>query len=50
MKDKIKRFSVPKGYGICPVLVYLGEVAQSISESQYFYRMIHLEDLLLTNS
>jgi AAA+ ATPase superfamily predicted ATPase len=46
MKEKINRFAIPKGFGICPVLVHLGGVANSVYEKRYFYRIIDIADLL----
>jgi AAA+ ATPase superfamily predicted ATPase len=46
MQDKIKSLSFPKGFGVCPVLIHIGEIAPAIHESKYFYRIIDMEDLL----
>lgn len=47
VQEKIKNLSVPKGYGVCPVLIHIGDVAPAIREAKYFYRIIDMEDLLL---
>lgn len=47
MKEKISNFVKPRGYGIAPVLVHIGEVAASVYDARYFYRIINVEDLLL---
>ncbi|MBM3610950.1 MAG: ATPase [Alphaproteobacteria bacterium] len=46
MKDKINRFYKPKGYGIAPVLLHLGDVSNALYESRYFYRIIDIEKFL----
>ncbi len=46
MKDKIKRFSAPKGFGICPVLVHLSGVSDAVYDAGYFYKIIDIEDFL----
>ena len=46
MREKIGRFSVPKGWGVVPVLVHVGGVSERVHEEQYFYRIIDLGDLL----
>jgi AAA+ ATPase superfamily predicted ATPase len=46
MKEKIKSLSFPKGYGICPVLIHIGELALIVHEERYFYRTLDMEDLL----
>jgi hypothetical protein len=44
MKKKIKQLSVPRGYGIAPVLVHLSGVSLSVIESNYFYRIIDVQN------
>lgn len=46
VENKVKRFPIPKGYGICPVLVHLGGVNDTVYENNYFYRIIDIEDFL----
>jgi AAA+ ATPase superfamily predicted ATPase len=46
MQEKIRRFAAPRGFGICPVLVHLGGVANSVHEKRYFYRIIDIADLV----
>ena len=46
MKEKIARFSLPKGFGICPVLLHLGPISNSLLDSRYFYRIIDIADFL----
>lgn len=40
MKDKIASLSVPKKFGICPVLLHLGSILDALLSNQYFYRII----------
>ena len=46
MQEKINRLAVPKGYGISPVLVHIGGVANSVYDKQYFYRVIDIKDFI----
>ncbi len=46
MKAKIDALEVPKGFGICPVLFFLGPVTDGLLESRYFYRMIDIGEFL----
>ena len=46
MKEKISRFSQPRGFGIAPVLLHLGEVSEAVYDSRYFYRIIDIEEFL----
>jgi AAA+ ATPase superfamily predicted ATPase len=50
MKKKIKRFSRPKGFGICPVLLHLGPISEALEQSRYFYRIIDIGDFLQSSS
>jgi hypothetical protein len=45
MKDKIVSLSLPKGFGISPVLLHLGPVSNGLLDSRYFYRIIDISDL-----
>jgi hypothetical protein len=45
MKTKIDALSVPKGFGVCPVLVHLGPISDSLLSSRYFYRIIDIAEL-----
>lgn len=42
MKTKIASLSVPKGFGISPVLLHLGPISNALSSSRYFYRIIDI--------
>jgi hypothetical protein len=44
MKKKIKHLSVPREYGIAPVLVHLSGVSHSVIKSNYFYRIIDIQN------
>ena len=46
MKEKIGRFSKPRGYGIAPVLIHIGGVTESVYDKRYFYRIIDIADFL----
>lgn len=46
VQEKIKRLSVPKGMAIVPVLFSLGNVSESVYESNFFYKIIDLCNLL----
>ncbi len=45
MKAKIASLSLPKGFGICPVLLHLGPISDALLSSRYFYRIIDIADL-----
>jgi len=49
MQEKIRRFAAPRGFGVCPVLVHLGGVTNSVHEKRYFYRIIDIADLVMPN-
>ncbi len=46
VQGKIDNIRPQKGFSIRPVLIYSGELAQSILEEEYFDRVICFEDLL----
>jgi AAA+ ATPase superfamily predicted ATPase len=46
VKEKIRRFSRPRGYGVVPVLVHIGGVTESVYNEQYFYRIVDMADIL----
>ncbi len=46
VKEKIRRLSIPKGFGICPVLLHLGPASDALLNSRYFYRIIDISDFL----
>ena len=45
MKTKISALSLPKGFGISPVLFHLGPISDALLSSRYFYRIIDIADL-----
>ncbi len=46
IEAKSKALNVPRGLGLCPVLIQFGGVTHSLAESGYFYRIIDINDLL----
>ena len=46
VRDKLKRFSVPRGFGVAPVLFHLGGVSEQVYDAQYFFRIINIADFL----
>lgn len=46
VKQKIKRFQTPRGTSVMPVLIHVNGVLDSVVESEYFYAIIDLGDLL----
>lgn len=46
MEEKIKHLAVPKGFGRAPALVHISDLADSVAESNYFYKTIDLRDWL----
>ena len=45
MKTKIASLSLPKGFGISPVLFHLGPVSDALLSDRYFYRIIDIADV-----
>ncbi len=45
MKAKIASLSIPKGFGISPILFHLGPISDALLSSRYFYRIIDIADL-----
>ncbi len=45
IKSKINALSLPKGFGVSPVLLHLGPVSDALLSSRYFYRIIDISDL-----
>ena len=46
VQEKIKRFSVPKGFGVAPLLLHLSGVSNSVYDRHYFYKIIDISDFL----
>ncbi len=46
VKNKIDKLSIPKGFSICPVLFHFGGISDGIIDSQFFYRIIDINDFL----
>ena len=49
VQEKIKRFKLPKGYTIRPVLIYSGELAPGIEAEGYFDNVLDFDKLLSTS-
>jgi AAA+ ATPase superfamily predicted ATPase len=45
MKSKIASLPLSKGFGISPVLLYLGPISDALLSSRYFYRMVDIATL-----
>jgi hypothetical protein len=50
MVKKFEALSLPKGFGFCPVLLYLGPISDVLQSQNYFYRMIDIADFLQKTS
>lgn len=46
MEAKLERLSVPRGFGVVPVLFHLGDISDSVHTKKYFYRIIDIADFL----
>jgi uncharacterized protein len=46
MQDKIKALRIPRGMGICPVLVHASGVTEEVDTAKLFYRILDMRDLL----
>ena len=42
-EEKIRKLKVPKGVTCIPVLIYFGELSESIKDEGYFYQCINVE-------
>lgn len=47
VQSKIDKLLLPKGFSIAPVLFYFGGVSDHVIDSQFFYRIIDINDFLL---
>lgn len=47
IEAKSKALTIPRGLGLCPVLIHFGGIVNSLAESRYFYRIIDINDLLI---
>lgn len=45
-QDKMNNLRIPKGFSICSVLFHFGGVADTVLDSQFFYRIIDISDFL----
>ncbi|MBX3487190.1 MAG: AAA family ATPase [Candidatus Paracaedibacteraceae bacterium] len=46
VQTKIDRLSIPKGYATIPVLIHIGNIPDSVIDSNYFFRIIDIETLI----
>lgn len=46
MKEKMARFSVPRGFSAIPVLFHLGGVSRGVYDKRYFYKIVDIGDFL----
>lgn len=46
VKDKLKRFSAPREFGVAPALFHLGGVSDQVYDARYFFRIIDIADYL----
>lgn len=46
MQEKIKRFYLPRGFSIMPVLIHVNGVTESVIDAQYFSHIIDFSQLL----
>lgn len=46
MQEKCDALSTPKGFGKAPALFHIGGVSPKVEESNYFYRIVDLRELL----
>lgn len=46
VQSKIDNLSIPKGISVSPVLFHFGGVSDSVLDSQFFYRIIDINDFL----
>lgn len=44
MKEKLDRLSIPRQCGVAPVLIQLNGVSRVVQESNFFYRIIDVQD------
>lgn len=43
---KVEKLSRPRGFSVCPVLLHMGGVADTVLDARYFYRIIDISDFL----
>ena len=46
VKEKIAKLSLPRGFAVVPVLIYVGEVTEAVSDAGYFVNIIDLSQYL----
>lgn len=47
MVQKVKRLSVPRGFGVSSVLIHMGPVSESVYLKDYFLKIVDVEELLI---
>lgn len=47
VQSKIDKLSIPRGFSISPVLFHFGGVSDAVLDSQFFYRIIDINDFIL---
>lgn len=47
MREKISRLTIPRGFACLPVLICVADVSDEVIESDYFYKIIAFDELLL---
>lgn len=46
VKEKINRLVIPRGMAVVPVLFHIGDLSSEIYESNYFYKIVDMNELL----
>ncbi len=46
MQERIKDFSIPRGFAVIPVLCHLGGVTNAVYRKNYFYKIIDINDFI----
>lgn len=46
VQEKIRRFSIPHGFALVPVLFHISGVSSAVYDKDYFYRIIDIADFL----
>ena len=49
VNNKIAKLSTTKVFSVCPVLFHFGGVADSVIDSQFFYRIVDISDFLVVD-
>lgn len=46
MKQKIEKLTVPKGFAVCPILIHTSSLTDDLMDTQFFFKVIDLNDSL----